>query len=206
MSIIGRLLGRRRRITHREPEPPRPRLGSPAETWLRRAEKSARALHELRDARKSDGPIVDVYTDVASGADALVVDLRRVAGEVRTVEQAIARIPSPQLQQRRHSLAATDAGAPELAELDAQLATDSRLRASRDELLSRMQAGAVALDGLLARAAELDVTGGSATLPGKAELTTTAAELRDRLDGVRIGMAETEAATRKVMGEPAVEP
>jgi hypothetical protein len=215
VGILGKLFGRR--SARRAPDPldtlPAPKLGSPAAGWLRRAEKSSRALAELRDSRRSDGPLIDVYSDVATGADDLVAELRRVAGEVTLIEQAIARIPSPALQERHARL--TAGGVPadpiaasgreqELAEVTDQLATDRRLRANRDELLARMESGATAMDGLVARAAELSTASATANLPAElgGDITAEAHDLRDRLDAVRIGLAETDEATRRAIGAP----
>lgn len=212
MGILAKLLRRRsgaRTFDSAADNLPRPRLGGPAETWLRRAEKSARALAEVRDARRgagrrrrSDDPLVGMYDDVAVGATATVAELRRVAGEVTLVEQAIARIPSPALTERRARLAAeppADTIRQGLAEIDDQLAVDLRLRASREELLCRMEAGAVALDGLVARAVEISTTGGGAPVPVPGDISGGVAELRDRLEAVRIGLAETEAATQRIL-------
>lgn len=143
------------------------------------------------------GPMAGELTDIAGQAASTMDGLRRVAGQAAVVERAIARIPSPALAERRARLAgADDEGSREaLAEIDAALATDRRLRATRDALVARLESTATALEGLLARAAEVSTfTGVSADDTGEV------GELAAQLDGLRAGLSETERLTRGVLG------
>lgn len=178
------------------PDIPVPRRGSPAEIWLRRGEK---AVGSLRDLSRSvaPGPMAGELTDIAGQAATTLDGLRRVAGQVAVVEQAISRIPSPALTERRARLAgaADEDSLRALADIDAALATDRRLRATRDTLLARLESATTALEGLLARAAEVSTFTGVT-----AEDTGEIGELAAQLDGLRAGLSETERLTRDALG------
>jgi hypothetical protein len=76
-----------------------------------------------------------------------------------------------------------------------QLEVARRLAGARDELLARMQATALTLDGLVARTAEvlaMSVSGGVDASEDR--LAALAADL----DGLRSGLAEAEAVSRRV--------
>lgn len=210
VGILARLFRRTSKDT-RAGRPPAPKLGSPAQVWLDHADKTRRSLRELR---RSDA-LSDLVAEVRDGADEVVEELRRLAGDVTLIEQAIARIPSPLLAERRARLideqaaaggsgpssASAEGGASAveldrtLADVEAQLATDQRLRRTRDDLLTKMESGATALDGLIARVVELSAATTSLE-PGAAG---TVAELTARLDALRDGLAETDQLTRAAL-------
>jgi len=200
----------RRRSTG-PPQPPLvpPRRGSPAEVWLRRAERAVRSLADLGHTI-APGPTAEQLADVQQRAAGTLDGIRRIGSQVTLVDQAIARIPSPALTERRGRLAvelASAAGADELqesqrqaiADIDAQLASDRRLRATRDGLLARMEAAAVGLEGLVSRAAEASALAAAAT-PDVA--ANEIAELATELEGLRLGLAETEQLSRGTLGGP----
>jgi hypothetical protein len=127
--------------------------------------------------------------------------VRRIASQTSLVEQAIARIPSPALNERRTRLAGEldsdaelrDTRQQAISDIDAQLAADTRLRSTRDALLSRMEAAAVGLEGLVARAAEASALATAATPDLAAD---EIGELASELDGLRMGLTETEQLSR----------
>jgi hypothetical protein len=195
----------------RKPEPAAvvaPRRGSPAEVWLGRSEKAVRSLGDLGHSIQP-GPTADQLVDIQLRATSSLDSVRRIAGQVTLVDQAIARIPSPALTERRARLAGQVAagGSDELrvsqeqavADIDAQLASDARLRSTRDALLARMEAAAVGLEGLVARAAEASTMAEAAT-PDLA--AGEIGELAAELDGLRAGLAETEQLSRGALGGP----
>ncbi|HVX46587.1 MAG TPA: hypothetical protein VHC49_22015 [Mycobacteriales bacterium] len=197
---------RRRRPT--VSDPPRPRLGGPAEVWLSRGERTVASLQALPVSMPS-GPTADRLDDVGSGAGQAVEQLRVLAGRVTLVETAIARIPSPQLTERRDrcrrelAAAAPDRQAElgrTLEEIDSQLAADARLRTTRQDLLTRMESAVLGLEGLLTRATEVSVAGAGigADEPATGEIT----RLSDELEGLRSGLEETSRLTKGVFTPP----
>jgi hypothetical protein len=183
-----------------------PRRGSPAEIWLNRAERAVKSLGELGNSL-APGPTADQLGDVQMRAAGTIDSVRRIASQTSLVDQAIARIPSPALKERRARLAGQVDSDDELREtrqqaiddIDAQLAADTRLRSTRDALLSRMEAAAVGLEGLVARAAEASALATAVTPDLAAD---EIGELASELDGLRIGLTETEQLSRGALGGP----
>ena len=77
-----------------------------------------------------------------------------------------------------------------------QLQVVRRLAGARDELLARMQATALTLEGLVARTAEVLAMSVSGGVDASADRL---ADLAADLDGLRSGLAETEAVSRRVL-------
>jgi hypothetical protein len=182
-----------------------PRPGSLAERWLRRVERADRSLADLAGAPGSPEVLARLGS-VRDGAAEAVATVRRLAGQVTAVEDAADRIQPGRLAVERDGLAAALAAAtsePVRAErrraLDSvteQLAVADRLTGARDALLARMQATTLTLEGLVARAAEvqaMSVTGGVDLSDDRL------AELAGELDGLRAGLAEADAVSRRVL-------
>jgi len=83
-----------------------------------------------------------------------------------------------------------------LASVSDQLQVAQRLPRARDELLARMQATALSLEGLGARTAELLAMSVSGGVDASADRL---ADLAADLDGLRTGLAEAEAVSRRVL-------
>jgi hypothetical protein len=183
----------------------RPSRGSPAEQWLVRAEQAERSLADLAAApgdavaRAQLGPVRD-------GAAEAVGTLRRLAGQVTAVEDALDRVQVGRLQAERQRLldAVAAAGGERLRaerqrSLDSvteQLAVAGRLAEARDTLLARMQATVFTVEGLVARTAEVLAMSAS----GGVDLTADRlAGLSGDLDGLRTGLAEAEEVSRRVL-------
>jgi hypothetical protein len=72
-----------------------------------------------------------------------------------------------------------------------------RLRGARDTLLARMQSVTLGLEGLVARLAE--VLAMAATTGGTDDAARDLAGIAAELDGLRSGLAESEAVSRRVL-------
>lgn len=182
-----------------------PRRGSPAEQWLQRAQQADRSLAEL--AGSPGSPMArEQLMPVRDGAEEALTAMRRLAGQVTAVEDAADRIQPARLAAERDRLAAgvaataservRDERQRSLDSVTEQLAVAGRLGEARDALLARMQSTALTLEGLVARTAELlamSVSGGvDLSADRLAGLTTD-------LDGLRSGLAEAEAVSRRVL-------
>jgi hypothetical protein len=77
-----------------------------------------------------------------------------------------------------------------------QLQVAERLAGARDELLARMQATALTLEGLVARTAEVLAMSVSGGVDVSADRL---ADLTADLDGLRSGLAEADAVSRRVL-------
>jgi len=183
----------------------RPPRGSPAEQWLVRAEQAERSLADLAAApgnvvaRAQLGPVRDGAAEAAG-------TLRRLAGQVTAVEDALDRVQVGRLQAERQRLldAVAAAGGERLRaerqrSLDSvteQLAVAGRLVEARDTLLARMQATVFTVEGLVARTAEVLAMSASGGLDLTADRL---AGLSGDLDGLRTGLAEAEEVSRRVL-------
>ena len=185
------------------PEPPR---GSPARGWLVRAERAARALDELATSAGT-GATADRLHSVRDGAGSTVSAMRRLAGQVTTFDQAMARIDATRLVGERKRLTRELRGGGNdelraareqaLGSVTHQLEVFQRLESSRDTLLAQMQSTALRLEGLGAQAAELVALSSSAGATQIAE-DRLVTELTEALDGMRAGLAEVQAQAEQI--------
>jgi hypothetical protein len=124
------------------------------------------------------------------------------------VDDAATRLDVPRLQAERARLvqavfAAADGSARKEHERAAaavadQLAAYGRLRTVGDELVARMEATTLGLEGLVARLAEVLALAATA---GAVDTTADrVGELTGSLEGLRAGLVETEALSRQVLG------
>lgn len=200
-------------LAHREPRSAypaglvRPAQGSPADVWLRRAERTVRILHEQTESPREPA-VREQVGDIDDEAATVLDALRRLASQVSSVESALHRINVPALQAEYRRLAAAQ-GEPSVEQMRAeqarslaavteQLAVANRLRDARDVLLAKMESTAIGLEGLVARLAE--VLALSATAGGVDTAHSQISELTSDLDGLRTGLAETEAISRQALG------
>jgi len=204
-KVLASALARRSERSRPGPVPlPQPRRGSPAQHWLDRAQGAARSLAELVDSpspvdRARLGPVRDEAAET-------VDTMRRFAGQVTAVENALDRVPAERLTAERGRLAQAVRQADSerlraerqrsLDSVEQQLAVAERLSGARDMILARMQATALGLEGLVARTAELLALGASAGVDTTADRI---AELTGELDGLRAGLAEAEELSRRVL-------
>jgi hypothetical protein len=190
-----------------EPGPPLrpPRRGSIAEQWLTRAQA---ADHSLAELVRSPGSVTakEQLVPVRDGAAEALTTMTRLAGQVTAVEDAADRIQPGRLRAERDRLAAGVAAATtervraerrrSLDSVDEQLQVAARLAGARDELLARMQATALTLEGLVARTAEVLAMSVSGGVDLSADRLSG---LAGDLDGLRSGLAEAEAVSRRVL-------
>jgi hypothetical protein len=182
-----------------------PRRGSIAEQWLTRARGADRSLAEL--VRSPGSPLAkEQLAPVRDGAAEALTTMTRLAGQVTAVEDAADRIQPGRLRAERDRLAAGVAAATtervrterqrSLDSVDEQLQVAARLAGARDELLARMQATALSLEGLVARTAEVLAMSVSGGVDLSADRLSG---LAGDLDGLRSGLAEAEAVSRRVL-------
>jgi hypothetical protein len=198
-------------LTDRDSAPPGPGLpmparGSPADVWLRRAERAVQTLHEQTESPR-DAITRTQIGDVDDQAAETLTDLRRLASQVASVEAAAARINIERLGGEQELLAASvrEAADPDLRaereralqSVTEQVEVYRRLLVARDTLVARMQTTAIGLEGLIARLAE--VLALAATAGGVDTTAQRISDLTSELDGMQTGLRETEALSRKVL-------
>ena len=182
-----------------------PRRGSPAEHWLVRAQQADRALAELASS-PAPAATRGQLAPVRDGAAEAVTTMRRFAGQVTAVEDALGRVPAARLAadrarleealRRAHGERLRAERQRSLDSVIEQLAVAHRLGEARDTLLARMQATALGLEGLVARTAEVLAMSASTGVDSSADRL---AELSADLDGLRAGLAEAEEVSRRVL-------
>src|SRR4051794_7056554 len=192
----------------KEPERREARLldvspGSAEENWLRRAEAAAEGFVSLSDSLDS-GPLADRVADMEPVVRETLETLRRLAGRASATGKALSRVDLDAVKRERQRLEQSMTSAREevrgdleqaLASVQAQADVHARLSGARDKLLAQLQSGALGLDSLVARVAELTAATTDVTVD-----TGAVRELSDQLEGIRQGVLETEQATRKSLG------
>jgi len=238
VKVAAGLLAERNAATE-EDRLPVPAKGSPAEVWLRRAEKAVRRLHEQATGPADPATRARVGLVDAEAAGTLL-DLRRLAARVAALDDARAGIDPTRLHAQRAALldaagqdaAGQDAAGPDtapatdagrdaalayehgpalrsereraLAAIDGQLAVHARVTAAREAAVARLQSTATGLDELVARMSEvlaLAAAAGTADTVGDRVVA-----LSDDLEGLRAGLAETDALSRRVLEPGRSEP
>ena len=192
----------------KEPAPREARVldvasGSAEESWLNRATAAADGFASLSGSLAS-GPLADRVADMEPVVEETLSTLRRLAGRASATGNALARVDLEAVAHERRRLQRELRTAnPELrgdleqalAAVQAQADVHARLSGARDKLLAQLQSGALGLDSLVARVAEL-----TAATTDIAVDTGAVRELSDQLEGIRQGVLETEQATRKSLG------
>jgi hypothetical protein len=201
-ALAGSLLGRERPRFGLLPI----RGGTVEERWLRRAERGLRSLEGLaRSARP--GPVGERAALVGDKARETIDAMRRLAGQASAVSIALKHIDPVSLTSDAERLQ-TDvrtARDPQvrgemkrsLEAIKDQLAVHERLTAARKALLARMESGAIGLEGLVARVAE--VLALQDTSISSAQGLHRIDELADELEGLRSGLVETEDLSRRAL-------
>lgn len=197
-------------VATREKEPPAREVrvldvtaGSAEDNWLRRAESAADGFVSLSGSLGA-GPLAERVADMEPVVHETLTTLRRLAGRASATGLALSRVDLDAVAHERRRLDRELRTAnPEvrgdleqaLAAVQAQADVHARLSGARDKLLAQLQSGALGLDSLVARVAEL-----TATTTDFAVDTGAVRELSDQLEGIRQGVLETEQATRKSLG------
>ncbi|MGK3199819.1 hypothetical protein [Amycolatopsis sp. MEPSY49] len=176
--------------------------GSDEENWLRRAEGAADGFASLSSSLDA-GPLADRVADMEPVVRETLATLERLAGRASATGKALSRVDLDAVTRERRRLERSLSSAREevrgdleqaLAAVQAQEDVHTRLSGARDKLLAQLQSGALGLDSLVARVAELTAATDFAVDTGAVR------ELSDQLEGIRQGVLETEQATRKSLG------
>lgn len=182
--------------------------GSPEESWVRRAEHAERAFRDVADS-VGPGPVSEQVRGFGDEIRSAVATMRRLAGQASAVTNAVSRIDVKRVVAERDRIRAVLAQPGygrvrqeqerTVAALQAQLDAYSRLTEAHSLLLARLESGTIALEGLVARLAEVvALTETSAvSAGGLAEVEELAAEL----EGLRAGLVEAEDASERTLGE-----
>ncbi|WP_439385400.1 hypothetical protein [Amycolatopsis lexingtonensis] len=208
VAVLAARAGVAAATREKEPEPREARVldvapGSAEENWLRRAESAAEGFGSLSDSLDA-GPLADRVADMAPVVQETLVTLRRLAGRASATGKALSRVDLDAVAKERRRLERElRSASPELhgdleqalSSVQAQADVHTRLSGARDKLLAQLQSGALGLDSLVARVAELTAATTDVTVD-----TGAVRELSDQLEGIRQGVLETEQATRKSLG------
>lgn len=195
------------------PEPQRPPRGTVAARWFEQAEAAVHSLDDMAGTAPA-GPTGDAVRNAADDADDTLLALGRVGGQVTAVERALERVDFPGLDAEAGRLQEDARRAPSYelrqeversaAAVRDRLEVRNRLRAARDTLLARMQSTTLGLEGLVARLAE--VLAMTATTGGSDSSDRDIAEVAAELDGLRAGLAESEAVSRRALAQAPYDP
>ncbi|MEA5359998.1 hypothetical protein VA596_10660 [Amycolatopsis sp., V23-08] len=195
-------------VATREPPPREARVldvtpGSTEATWLQRAEHAAEGFGSLSDSLDS-GPLATRVADMEPVVQETLSTLQRLAGRASATGKALSRVDLEAVAREKRRLKGELKSAHEdvradlesaLNAVQAQADVHARLSGARDKLLAQLQSGALGLDSLVARVAEL-----TAATTDFAVDTGAVRELSDQLEGIRQGVLETEQATRRSLG------
>jgi hypothetical protein len=174
--------------------------------WLARAEQAQRAFADI--ARSApEGPVAERVRAFGAETDQSLASLDRLAGQASAVRVALGRIDPRRLVAERDRLAAAPSPDPAVAAerarsaaaVQSQLDAYQRLLLALTTVLARLESGALGLEGLVARLAEVvALTETSATASdGLSQVDDLATEL----EGLRAGLVEAEGvSTRAIQG------
>lgn len=179
---------------------------TPEAAWLHRAELAVDQFHDIALSAR-EGPIADSVQSFEVQTDEAIASLQRLAGQASAVRLAIARIDPRRLQferdrlMREHDRILDESVKAErersLRSVQAQLETYQRLAVTLTTLLARLESGALSIEGLVARLAE--VVALADTLGDAAGGATQLEEMANELEGLRSGLVETEGVTTRTM-------
>jgi hypothetical protein len=176
--------------------------------WLDRAKRAQRAFLDIA-ASAPEGPVAERVRAFGAQTDEAIASLDRLAGQASAIRQALGRIDPNQLGEEtvRLSAALRDDTDPavraererSLASVQAQVDGYRRLYGALTALLARLESGALGLEGLVARLAE--VVALAETSGAAAGSVSEVDDLATELDGLRAGLVEAEdVSTRAVEG------
>jgi hypothetical protein len=183
---------------------PRPRPGTPEALWVFRAEAAVAAIRRLRGSAGS-GAIAYRCAVIAKQAAEAVVILRRLAYQSGLVSRLAGSTDLAELRRTdaslRHQMSVLSEGPARqqneyaLRSLTARLEAGERLEATQRELIGRIEAAALGLEGLVARVAEIVALSefGSGLAAPRVD------ELAAELDTLRAALVETEDLGRHAL-------
>ena len=178
---------------------PRVALGPAEVEWMQRADGAVAAFRQLARSSRSE-PIGQRCLVIGDQAHATLQLLRRVAAQSSTVGRMLQGIDATRLKEEESRLSAElrhadlDSAGREidlaLRLVREQVAARRRLEQGRMALLARLQSGALALEGLVTRLAEVVALG--QTAGGVDGAGDRVAELADELEGLRVGLIDLD--------------
>ena len=184
----------------------RPPRNSPAGLLLARAEIAVRSIRDQAET-VAPGPAHEQLTAAVSGAQSALDGMRRLAAQAAIMDAALQRIDRSALQAEAQRLEAADSGnnpaelqdetKRSVAAVREQIAVADRLSAARESLLARAQTATLGLEGLVARVVE--VVALTATAGGVDTVSSKIGDLANELEGLRAGLAETEALSKRAI-------
>jgi hypothetical protein len=181
--------------------------GSPEAAWVRRAEQATGSFRKLA-ADAPSGPVSDRAEYMGGQAATTLAGVERLATQASAVTAAMDRVDPKRLASEEERLriqrrnATTDALRIEidrsLTSLADQRGVRRRLEEARDTVLARLEATVIGLESLVARLVEvLALVEAAPPLEGASKIDG----LTEELDGLRKGLAETEALSRSVLSQ-----
>lgn len=181
---------------------------SPEEGWLRRAQRAVDSFDDLSRGNRP-GPIAEKCAAIGGQAATTLEGMHRLAGQTSAVAESLRRVDAPRLLEERTRIKSTLAQSTSpkvsaelersLEAMNEQLEVHDRLRDAHSTLLARMQSTAISIEGLVARLAEvLAMSEGSSTYTDE---TGRIDELADEMEGLRLGMAETESLSARALSQ-----
>jgi hypothetical protein len=131
--------------------------------------------------------------------------MRRLAGHVVTVGQALARSDAPGLDAEAAQLRAVadaargdDSAQRSAAAVADRVAVRDRLRRAQADLEGRLQSSALGLEGLVARVAE--VRARSATLGDVDGTPESLTALTTEIEGLRLALSDVDEVAQRALG------
>jgi hypothetical protein len=172
--------------------------------WLARAGQAQRVFADIAGSAP-EGPVAERVRAFGAETDDSLASLERLAGQASAVRVALGRIDPRRLVAERERLAAEPSADPavagerarSVAAVQSQLDAYQRLMLALTTILARLESGALGLEGLVARLAEvvaLTETSGTAS-DGLSQVDDLAAEL----DGLRAGLVEAEGVSSRAI-------
>jgi hypothetical protein len=179
--------------------------GTPEAAWVARAEAAQRSVADVcRSARR--GPLAERLSTMGRETEATLASIRRMAGQTSAVGVAMSRIDEERVEADQERLEKDLASETDprlraedersLAAVRAQAGAFDRMKAVREMLLARLESGAIGLEGVVARLAEVvALAETSAIMPD----TSGVDALTTELEGLRAGLVEVEAVTERAL-------
>jgi hypothetical protein len=205
-TLAGTLVDRRGDANGARPRILPVRGASAEHRWLDRSERAARSFRELADSAPA-GPLADRCRAMGAQVATTIEAMQRLAGQVSGVADAMGRVDGERLPgeesrisgelARSHDPAVRTELGRSLESVRSQLDVRRRLEAAARMLMARMEAGALGLEGLVARLAEILALAHTATSAGAGAGQIDA--LVDELEGLRGGLVESEDVSRRAL-------
>lgn len=183
------------------------RTGSPEHRLVQRAEKATESFRKLAVDAPA-GPVSDRAENMGDQAATTVEGVKRLASQASAVTAAMERVDPKRLGEEEARLQAQRKNSSNdvlrieidrsLASLADQRGVRRRLEQARETVIARLEATVIGLESLVARLVEvLAMVEASAPLEGASKIDA----LSEELEGLRNGLAETEALSRSVLSQ-----